>query len=139
VVDEDRPATEAEGIASDSRYFGPFGEPPPSFSSADASYEPVPTFESHTFAWPPPSGEPLQQRPTGSAPFGDDGDPAWAYGRPRSGSVIAGCCYGIAARLPVWRFFLLARSPPCPTANLGTNPARRNRGPVHHRNECQHC
>ena len=58
MVDEDRPATEAEGIASDSRYFGPFGEPPPTSSSADASYEPVPTFESHTFAWPPPSGEP---------------------------------------------------------------------------------
>lgn len=89
MVDEDRPATEAEGVASDSRYFGPFGEPPTS-SSADASYEPVPTFESHTFAWPPPSGEPVQAGLGGSSSSAT-GLPAGPHGRrrPRSAPVIA--------------------------------------------------
>ena len=89
MVDEDRPATEAEGIASDSRYFGPFGEPPPTSSSADASYEPVPTFESHTFAWLPPSGEPLR---AGGLGGGSSSAPAPAAGprrRPRSAPIIA--------------------------------------------------
>jgi putative serine protease PepD len=55
VVDEDRPAAEAGAEPSDSRYFGPFGEPPRTPSGAEASYEPIPTFESPTW---PPSGEP---------------------------------------------------------------------------------
>ena len=89
MVDEDRPATEAEGVASDSRYFGPFGEPPTS-SSADASYEPIPTFESHTFAWPPPSGEPVQAG-LGGGSSSATALPAGPQGRrrPRSAPVIA--------------------------------------------------
>ena len=91
MVDEDRPATEAEGESSDSRYFGPFGEPPPTSSSAEASYQPVPTFESHTFAWPPPSGEPLQAGGLGGGSSSAPGLPAGPRGRrrPRSAPVIA--------------------------------------------------
>ena len=58
MVDEDRPAGEAGGEPSDSRYFGPFGESPRTASDTPASYEPVPTFVSPT--WPPPSGQPVQ-------------------------------------------------------------------------------
>jgi putative serine protease PepD len=58
VVDEDRPTGEAEGEPSDSRVVGSFGEPPPTTSAADNSYQPIPTFESNAFSWPPPAGEP---------------------------------------------------------------------------------
>jgi putative serine protease PepD len=89
VVDEDRPTGEAAGEPSDSRYFVPFGEPSPTASSAPATYEPIPTFESPT--WPPPSGEPAQA----GGPPGDRSTtailPAGRKGRhrPRSASVIA--------------------------------------------------
>jgi putative serine protease PepD len=58
VVDEDRPAGEAEGEPSDSRVVGSFGEPPPTTPATDNSYQPIPTFESSAFSWPPPAGEP---------------------------------------------------------------------------------
>jgi putative serine protease PepD len=58
VVDQDRPAGEAGGEPSDSRYFGPFGEPPPTALSVDSSYSPIPTFEPHNSNWPPPTGQP---------------------------------------------------------------------------------
>jgi putative serine protease PepD len=92
VVDEDRPTGEAAGEPSDSRYFGPFGEPPRPASNPPATYEPIPTFGSST--WAPPSGEPVQ---TGGPPGGDRSAttaailPAGPTGRrrPRSASVIA--------------------------------------------------
>jgi putative serine protease PepD len=97
VVDEDRPAGYAEGEPSDSRYFGPFGEPRPTtptaptfsqgFSQAGPPFEPSAT-------WSPPIGEPaLAERPPGGVsasettaivPVGHTG-----RRRPRSGSVIA--------------------------------------------------
>jgi putative serine protease PepD len=90
VVDEDRPTGDAAGEPSDSRYFGPFGEPPPTASSQPATYQPIPTFASPS--WPPSSGEPL---PAG-APPGDGSAtttailPAGRTGRrTRSASVIA--------------------------------------------------
>jgi len=58
VVDEDRSAAEAGGEAPDSRYFGPFGEPPSTSSGSDNSYEPIPAFESSSSSWSPPAGEP---------------------------------------------------------------------------------
>jgi putative serine protease PepD len=58
VVDEDRSAAEAGGEAPDSRYFGPFGEPPSTSHGSDNSYEPIPAFESSSSSWSPPAGEP---------------------------------------------------------------------------------
>jgi putative serine protease PepD len=58
VVDEDRSAGEAGGEAPDSRYFGPFGEPPSTFHGVDNSYQPIPAFESSSSSWSPPVGEP---------------------------------------------------------------------------------
>ena len=58
MVDEDRATDHAEGEPSDSRYFGPFGEPPPPPVDADSTYEPIPSFEPHNSNWPSPTGEP---------------------------------------------------------------------------------
>jgi putative serine protease PepD len=58
VVDEDRSAAEAGSEAPDSRYFGPFGEPPSTSHGSDNSYEPIPAFESSSSSWSPPAGEP---------------------------------------------------------------------------------
>jgi putative serine protease PepD len=58
VVDEDRPTGEARAEPSDSNHSGPFGEPPATGPSPDSSYEPIPTFESNTLSWAPPTGEP---------------------------------------------------------------------------------
>ena len=92
MVDEDRPTTEAEAEASDSRYFGPFGEPAPTPVGPQASYEPIPTFVSASSDWPPPSGEPVQATPAGGYPA--SASTATMPGRvgrrrPRSVSVIA--------------------------------------------------
>ena len=91
MVDENRPTGEAAGEPSDSRYFGPFSEPPRSALSSEASYDPIPTFGS--VSWPPPSGEPAQAvGPPGSAPFSATTAilPSGRTGRrPLSGSVIA--------------------------------------------------
>ena len=90
MVDEKRPTGEAEGEPSDSRYFGPFGEPPRITSDTAASYDPIPTFGAPT--WAPPSGEPVQAGPPGAAvssattailPSGRTGR------RPLSASIIA--------------------------------------------------
>ena len=93
MVDEDRPTTGAEGESSDSRYFGPFGEPAPTPLGPQASYEPIPTFVSPSSHWPPPSGEPAQGSSSGgypgSAPTATlPGRPAGRR-RPHSVSVIA--------------------------------------------------
>jgi putative serine protease PepD len=69
VVDVNRPTGEAGAEPSDSRYFGPFGEPPSTPEALDSSYEPIPAFESNTSSWPPPTGEPAQ---AGAGP-GDNG------------------------------------------------------------------
>ena len=50
MVDENRPTGEAAGEPSDSRYFGPFSEPPRSALSSEASYDPIPTFGSRELA-----------------------------------------------------------------------------------------
>jgi putative serine protease PepD len=57
-VDVNRPTGEANADPPDSRYLGPFGEPPSTPAASDSSYEPIPTFESNTTSWPPPTGEP---------------------------------------------------------------------------------
>ena len=89
MVDQDRPAGEAGGEPSDSRYFGPFGEPTPTPLSADSSYEPIPSFEPHNSNWPPPTGEPAYAGDLGgdqssAAPSGQKG-----RRRPLAASVIA--------------------------------------------------
>jgi putative serine protease PepD len=92
VVDEDRPAGEAGGEPSESRYFGPFSESPRTASDTQAFYEPVPTFVSPT--WPPPSGQPVQ---AGAPPGGDTSSATTASlpggrggrRRPLSASVLA--------------------------------------------------
>lgn len=91
MVDEDRPAGEAGGESSDSRYSGPSGESPRTGSDTQAFYEPVPTFVSP--AWPPPSAQPVEA----GGPPGDPssattaGLPAGRTGRrrPFSASVLA--------------------------------------------------
>jgi len=69
VVEEDRPMGPAEGEPSDSRYFGPFGEPPPTPQAAHGlPTQPGPTFESYDATWPPPLGQlPLVEGPPGTA------------------------------------------------------------------------
>jgi putative serine protease PepD len=72
VVDEDRPADNAEGEPSDSRYFGPFGEPPPTAPTApnifQGSSQVAPPSEPPAM-WPLPIGEPVvAERPPGDVP-----------------------------------------------------------------------
>jgi len=69
VVEEDRPTGPAEGEPSDTRYFGPFGEPPPTPQVAHGlPTQPGPTFESYDATWPPPLGQlPLVEGPPGAA------------------------------------------------------------------------
>lgn len=94
MVEEDRPTGPAEGEPSDSRYFGPFGEPPPTAPGAQGpSPQPGPTFEVSDATWPPPLG----QLPRVEGPPGDTSSvttaipPAGRTGRrrPRSASLIA--------------------------------------------------
>jgi putative serine protease PepD len=68
VVDDDRPTGHAEGDPSDSRYFGPFGEPPP-VPSAEQSFpsQSGPVFAPHDATWPPPLGQP---EPAAGTPAG---------------------------------------------------------------------
>jgi putative serine protease PepD len=58
VVDEDRPTDHAEGEPSDSRYFGPLGEPPASSPGAQPFAPPGPAFAAQDAIWPPPLGQP---------------------------------------------------------------------------------
>jgi putative serine protease PepD len=85
VVDEDRPAGDVGGEPSDSRYFGPFGEPPPATLDTPATYEPIPAFESPI--WPPPSGEPMQAGTSSTTPT--IAPPGRSRRRLRPASVIA--------------------------------------------------
>ncbi len=59
MVDDDRPTGHAEGDPSDSRYFGPFGEPPPP-PSVEQSFpsQPGPVFAPYDATWSPPLGQP---------------------------------------------------------------------------------
>jgi putative serine protease PepD len=95
VVEEDRPTGPAEGEPSDTRYFGPFGEPPPTPQGAHGlPPQPDPTFEPYDATWPPPLGQlPLVEGPPGGGassvttaipPAGQTG-----RRRPRSASLIA--------------------------------------------------
>ena len=66
MVQEDRPTGPAEGEPSDSRYFGPFGEPP---STPQGAQQPQlgPTFEAYDATWPPPLGQlPQVEGPPGA-------------------------------------------------------------------------
>jgi putative serine protease PepD len=95
VVEEDRPTGPAEGEPSDSRYFGPFGEPPPTPQGTQGfPPQPGPIFEPYDATWPPPLG----QLPPVEGPPGADTSsattailPAGQTGRrrPRSASLIA--------------------------------------------------
>ena len=95
MVEEDRPTGPAEGEPSDSRYFGPFGEPPPTPQGAQGlPPQPGPTFEPYDATWPPPLG----QLPPVEGPPGVDTSsvttailPAGQTGRrrPRSAFLIA--------------------------------------------------
>jgi putative serine protease PepD len=85
VVDVNRPTGEAGADPPDSRYFGPFGEPP-STAASDSSYEPIPTFESNTSSWPPPTGEPAQA--AGAPPVDGSSTPTTLAGR-RTGRLAA--------------------------------------------------
>jgi len=58
VVAEDRPTDHAEGKPSDSRYFGPLGEPPASSAGAQPFAPPDPAFAAQDAIWPPPLGQP---------------------------------------------------------------------------------
>jgi putative serine protease PepD len=95
VVEEDRPTGPAEGEPSDTRYFGPFGEPPPTPQGGHGlPPQPAPTFEPYDATWPPPLGQlPLVEGPPGGGassvttaipPAGQTG-----RRRPRSASLIA--------------------------------------------------
>jgi putative serine protease PepD len=94
VVDENRPTGEAEGEPSDSHVVGSFGETPPTTPAADNSYQPIPTFESNAFSWPPPAGEAAY--PSGPAgaggasmpPGGRTGRPVGNRRRAISASVL---------------------------------------------------
>jgi putative serine protease PepD len=94
VVEEDRPTGPAEGEPSDSRYFGPFGEPPPTAPGAQGpAPQPGPTFEAYDATWPPPLGQlPLVEGPPGDTSSATTAiPPAGRTGRrrPRSASLIA--------------------------------------------------
>jgi putative serine protease PepD len=93
VVDEDRPTGHAVGEPSDSRYFGPFGEPPQQ-PGVDSFAQPGPGFAPRDATWPPPLGQPAavdappagvtSSAPTAILPPGQAG-----RRRPRSASVVA--------------------------------------------------
>jgi putative serine protease PepD len=94
VVEEDRPTGPAEGEPSDSRYFGPFGEPPPTPQAAlGLPPQPRPTFESYDATWPPPLGQlPLVEGPPGADTSSVTTailPPRQTRRRPRSASLIA--------------------------------------------------
>jgi putative serine protease PepD len=90
VVQEDRPTGPAEGEPSDSRYFGPFGEPPPTPQQPQLGS----TFEPYDATWPPPLGQlpPVEGPPgadtssvtTATLPLAQTG-----RRRPRPASLIA--------------------------------------------------
>ena len=95
MVDEDRPTGHAGGEPSDSRYFGPFGEPPPTFS-VEQSFpsQPGTGFASSDATWPPPLGQPeAAESPPGGVPLSATTTmlPAaqTSRRRPRSASLIA--------------------------------------------------
>ena len=148
MVDENRPTGEAAGEPSDSRYFGPFSEPPRSALSSEASYDPIPTFGSVN--WPPPSGEPAQAAgPPGSAPSSATTAilPSGRTGRRRTFGIgdRSSCSHGTRDRhgCRLWRRY--SRSPDRPLRcydgqSFGTNPPRRNpRSGATTADECQHC
>jgi putative serine protease PepD len=94
VVDDDRPTGHAEGDPSDSRYFGPFGEPPPT-PSVEQSFpsQPGPVFAPYDATWSPPLGQP---EPAEGPPAGMPSSATTAMlpgqpsrRRPRSASLIA--------------------------------------------------
>jgi putative serine protease PepD len=95
VVDEDRPTGHIEAEPSDSRYFGPFGEPQPT-SSGDQSLppQPGPAYAPYDAIWPPPIGQPA---PDAGPPGGVTSSETTAIlppgqkgrRRPRSASLIA--------------------------------------------------
>ena len=94
MVDEDRPTDHAAGEPSDSRYFGPFGEPPPLPPGAQGFTQPGPAFAAHDAIWPPPIGQPAvaEGPPAGIASSATTAIlPAGPTGRrrPRSASIIA--------------------------------------------------
>jgi putative serine protease PepD len=94
VVDEDRPTGHASGEPSDSRYFGPFGEPPQQPPGAYGYAEPDPGVAPQDATWQPPIGQPTvaeatpgaltSSGPTAIVPAGHTG-----RGRPRLASVVA--------------------------------------------------
>lgn len=95
MVDDDRPTGHAEGDPSDSRYFGPFGEPPPT-APVEQGFpsQPGPMFAPYDATWSPPLGQPeLVEGPppgmpssatTAMLPPGQS-----TRRRPRSASLIA--------------------------------------------------
>jgi putative serine protease PepD len=95
VVEEDRPTGPAEGEPSDSRYFGPIGEPPPAPQGAQGLPPQLgPTFEPYDATWPPPLGQlPLVEGPPGAdiSSVTPAMPPPTQPGRrrPRSASLIA--------------------------------------------------
>ncbi len=94
MVDEDRPTDHAAGEPSDSRYFGPFGEPPPLPPGVQGFTQPGPAFAPHDATWPPPIGQPAvaEGPPAGIASSATTAIlPAGPTGRrrPRSASIIA--------------------------------------------------
>jgi putative serine protease PepD len=96
VVDEDRPTGHAEGEPSDSRYFGPFGEPPPTPAGEHGlPPQPHPTFAPDDAIWAPPLGQPaMAEGPPGGVSSSATTailQPAGHTGRrrPRAASLIA--------------------------------------------------
>ena len=67
MVDEDRPTDPGAGDPSDSRYFGPFGEPPPPTPGAQGFTQPGPAFAPHDATWPPPIGLTVAEGPPAGA------------------------------------------------------------------------
>lgn len=96
MVDEDRPTGHTEGEPSDSRYFGPFGEPRPApVAEQGLPPQPDPTFAPGDAIWSPPLGQPaMAEGPPGgitsSAPTAvpPPAGPA-PRRRPRAASLIA--------------------------------------------------
>jgi putative serine protease PepD len=94
VVDEDRPTGHASGEPSDSRYFGPFGEPAQPTPRSHDFAEPGPGFSSQDATWQPPIGQPaVAEAPPDGATF--SAPPATfpvgqtSRRRPRAASVVA--------------------------------------------------
>jgi putative serine protease PepD len=94
VVDEDRPTGHASGEPSDSRYFGPFGEPPQPAAWSPGFAQPGPGFAPQDATWQPPIGQPaVAEAPPDGATFSAPPAtfPAGQTGRrrPRAASVVA--------------------------------------------------